>query len=229
MSQASTSKAPRGDEFLLRFHRFAKIQQPTLRFETASHSSRDQAAVDEIAALVGSAYVELDLFTFDRGVLTVDAIEAALKRSTMFVLFLTIDALRSQYVRFEALRARDLSARGLIQRFLVICLDEDAFAQADEAWKTYNFVRKPISPQSTARAIVSELLTSNAGMSASTQPFVGRGDELAEAKGALARPGTESAHSIYVSGIHGSVVGHLRNIFFSMFIRTSIASFQRFN
>jgi tetratricopeptide (TPR) repeat protein len=168
-----------------------------------SHSSRDKTIVEEIANLVGGAYVELDSFTFDRGALTVEAIDHALKRSTLFVLFLTRDAIDSKIVKFEALLARELIARGLLTRFLVICLDEDAFIQAEECWKTYSFVRRPISPQSTARAIISELLISNSGQSTNTHPFVGRGNDLAQAKGALARPGAEGTRAIYISGLYG--------------------------
>ena len=131
------------------------------------------------------------------------AIEKALKDCTLFVLFLTVDSINSHIVRFEALLARELIARGLIDRFLVICLDEDAFNKADENWKTYNFVRKPISPQSAARTIISTLLISNSNQSEDAQPFVGRGKELSACKEALAQPGTTANKAIFVSGIHG--------------------------
>ena len=49
--------------------------------------------------------------------------------------------------------AEELIARGIIDMFLVICLDEDAFKSSEQQWKTYNFVRRPISYQSIARTI----------------------------------------------------------------------------
>src|SRR5262244_2758288 len=41
---------------------------------------------------------------------------------------LSNDALASRIVRYEALLAQELFARGIVDRLLVICLDEEAFA-----------------------------------------------------------------------------------------------------
>jgi hypothetical protein len=60
-----------------------------------SHSSRDKAIVAAVADELGTANVELDSETFDRGILNVAAIQEALKRSTLYVLFLTKYALAS--------------------------------------------------------------------------------------------------------------------------------------
>jgi hypothetical protein len=78
-----------------------------------SHSSRDKPLVEEVAEHLGTAQVELDSSTFDNGLLNVTAIQGALKRSSIFVLFLTRDALDSSYVRFEALLAQELQAKGI--------------------------------------------------------------------------------------------------------------------
>jgi len=107
-----------------------------------SHSSRDKAIVTAGADELGAANVELDSETFDRGIINVAAIQEALKRSNLYVLFLTKDALASGAVRYEAILAQELFARGVIDCFLVICLDEQAFASADEQWKAFNFVRR---------------------------------------------------------------------------------------
>ena len=58
-----------------------------------SHSSRDKPLVEEVAKHLGMAQVELDSSTFDSGLLNVETISAALERSSIFVLFLTQDAL----------------------------------------------------------------------------------------------------------------------------------------
>jgi hypothetical protein len=73
-----------------------------------SHSSRDKATVEAVAAELGAANVELDAETFDRGIVNVAAIQEALKRSTLYVLFLSRDAVASGVVRYEALLAQGL-------------------------------------------------------------------------------------------------------------------------
>jgi hypothetical protein len=109
-----------------------------------SHSSRDKGIVTAVADELGAANVELDSETFDRGILNVTAIQEALKQYTLYVLFMTKDALASGAVRYEALVAQELFARGIVERFLVICLDEEAFASAEEQWKAFNFVRRAV-------------------------------------------------------------------------------------
>jgi TIR domain-containing protein len=116
-----------------------------------SHSSADKAIVNEVAEQLSLANTELDSETFDHGLLNVSAIQKALRQTSLFVLFLSRNAIASGVVHYEALLAQELFARGLIERFLVICLDPDAFSSADEHWKAFNFVRKVSSPQAIAR------------------------------------------------------------------------------
>jgi hypothetical protein len=168
-----------------------------------SHSSRDKSIVEQVTAQLGAANVELDSETFDRGLLSVTAIQEALRRSSLFVLFLSKDALESGIVRYEALLAQELFARGVIDRFLVVCLDESSFSSADENWKSFNFVRKAASPQSIARLIQHHLILFQSKISGITQPFVGRLKELSDIKERLIEPALSHLRGIYVSGFSG--------------------------
>ena len=85
------------------------------------HSSQDKPIVDEVANSLGWATCELDANTFDRGLLTSAAIVAALKRSSIFVLFLSADSAKSPFVKYEVFNAEELHAKGTIDRILVIC------------------------------------------------------------------------------------------------------------
>jgi hypothetical protein len=60
-----------------------------------SHSSRDAAIVHQVADIIGGGDVELDAETFDRGLLNVTAVQRALRRASLFLLFLSEDSLRS--------------------------------------------------------------------------------------------------------------------------------------
>jgi hypothetical protein len=77
-----------------------------------SHSSKDAALVHQVARLVGGANVELDDTTFDRGLLNVEAIYLALQRASIFVLFLTTDALASGIVKFERFIYQEMQESG---------------------------------------------------------------------------------------------------------------------
>ena len=123
-----------------------------------SHSSRDKGLVEEVVDHLGVGHVELDSITFEGGLLNVSAIQDSLKRCTIFVLFLTNDAITSGYVRFEALLAQELVAKGVIDRFLVVCIDQGAFSKAVDTWRQFNFVRHISTPQSIARLIQHQLL-----------------------------------------------------------------------
>jgi hypothetical protein len=167
-----------------------------------SHSSRDKGVVGQVFDLLGEANAELDSATFDQGVLNVVAIQESLKRCSLFVLFLSHAALASNVVHYEALQAQDLVARGLIDRFLVVCLDEEAFASAEAQWKGFNFVRRAVAPQSIARQVQSLLAISRAKTKSDAQPFVGRSVELHNAKEQLSAPGRD-AGALYISGNSG--------------------------
>lgn len=168
-----------------------------------SHSSRDKAIVTAVADELGAANIELDSDTFDRGIINVAAIQEALKRSTLYVLFLTKDALASGAVRYEALVAQELFARGIFDQFLVICLDEEAFASAEEQWKAFNFVRKAGGAPSIGRLIQHHLLAIRATQKGANQPFVGRTAQLHDTKDKLIDPTTSKLRALYVSGITG--------------------------
>src|SRR5262249_53003443 len=169
-----------------------------------SHSSRDKGTVEAVADELGAANVELDSETFDRGILNVTAIQNALKRSDLYVLFLSNDALASRIVRYEALLAQELFARGIVDRLLVICLDEEAFASAEAQWKAFNFVRRPPGAKSIERLIQHNLIAIRAKQKRSNQPFVVRTTQLHDAKENLIDPQASKLGALYIAGDTGS-------------------------
>jgi len=168
-----------------------------------SHSSKDKALVEAVAENLGTAQVELDSDTFEAGILNVETILKSLKNCSIFVLFLTEDAIKSSYVRFEALQAQELMAKGVIEKFLVFCLDESAFSQAQESWKSYSFVRHLNSAQPIARNIQHHLIVDRAVTSSKTQPYIARDKELEQLKEDLIQPGKPNVSGIYISGNAG--------------------------
>lgn len=168
-----------------------------------SHSSRDKGVVEQVAEALGRANAELDSATFEQGVLNTKAIQDALGRSSVFVLFLSKDAIASRMVKFEASLAQELVGKGLIEKFLVICLDDDAFHAAPAEWKDYNFVRKVSSVNATSRLIQHTLMIADLRNTKSATPFVGRTTELTETKERLINPTAPEAKGLFISGNAG--------------------------
>ena len=168
-----------------------------------SHSSKNKPIVQKVAEILGAQVVEMDSNTFDHGLINVAAIQDALKKSSVFVLFLTQDAIESGYVKYEALMAAELQARGVIERFLVLCLDEDAFKGASEYWNSFNFVRKATSINAIARMIQSILLEQRLKDSSKSRPFIGRTEDLTRVKDSIVDPKAPNTSSLFISGNAG--------------------------
>ena len=107
-----------------------------------SHSSKDKGFVEGVADQLKPGTFDLDSQTFDAGLVNSNAIAVALRRCDMFCLFLSASSVNSTYVEFETLLGVEFLARGQIERFLAICLDEEAFAQASSEVRFFNIVRK---------------------------------------------------------------------------------------
>jgi hypothetical protein len=95
-----------------------------------SHSSKDKGFIEGVASLLKPGTFELDSQTFDAGLVNSKAITVALRRCDLFCLFLSASSVKSAYVDFETLLGLEFLARGQIERFLAICLDDEAFVQA---------------------------------------------------------------------------------------------------
>jgi len=168
-----------------------------------SHSSKDKPVVEQVAAVLGGANIEFDSLTFEYGLPNTKAIQEALKRSTLFVLFLSKDSQESPFVGYEKFVATELVAKGIIDRVLVVCLDGETFAALDQSLKNYNVVRKVTSVQAIARLIQHHLIVASRRNEVRNRPFVGRQRELNEAKNQLVDPLREPTKSIFISGNAG--------------------------
>jgi hypothetical protein len=169
-----------------------------------SHSSADKGFVEAVADNLKPGTYELDATTFDLGAINSHAIITALARSDLFCLFLSKNSIKSSYVAFETLLGVEYLAKASISQFLVICLDEEAFYQANYDAKFFNIVRKPINPESAARLIQGHLISSGKGWGDYYHPFVGREGEIDELEKQISDPERPPARALYISGNPGS-------------------------
>lgn len=145
-----------------------------------SHSSKDKGFVESVADLLRPGTFELDSLTFDAGLVNSEAIIESLQRCDLYCLFLSNNSVNSSYVDFETLLGIELLASGKINRFLVICIDDDAFGKASANVKFFNVVRKSLEVESTARLIQGNLISAAKINTTQAHPFIGREDELVE-------------------------------------------------
>ena len=91
-----------------------------------SHSSKDKKFYIEIVAKkVGIANCIYDKFTFEEGMRPLDEILKGLNKTDLFVLFLSENALQSEWVNFEIINAKRMLDSSLIDRIFPIIIDEN--------------------------------------------------------------------------------------------------------
>ena len=169
-----------------------------------SHSSKDKGFVEGVAAMLRPGTFELDSATFDAGLLNSTVIAEALKRSDLFCLFLSKDSVQSSYVAFEILLGTEFFARGQINRFLAICIDEDAFQRAAENVKLFSIVRRATSIEAAAWLTQGALVSAASSDAQFSHPFIGRESSLKELETQVIDPDRPAQRALYVSGNFGT-------------------------
>ena len=169
-----------------------------------SHSPKDSGFVHGVADQMRPGTYELDAYTFDAGAVNSAAIIEALQRSTLFCLFLSEKSVRTPYVQFETLISAELLARGGLQKFLAICLDEAAFEAANSNVKFFNIVRRGVSIEAAARLIEGALIAAQTAAANYAHPFLGRSREIEELEKQVSDFNRPPPKGLFISGIYGS-------------------------
>jgi len=89
-----------------------------------SHSSSDKAYVREVYEKLRKESVIFDEMTFEEGMSPSEEIIAGLDETSLFVIFLSNNALNSPWVKLELAKAREGVATGVIDRIYPIIIDE---------------------------------------------------------------------------------------------------------
>lgn len=89
-----------------------------------SHSSKDKEIVEKIAIQLGKNNCHYDRFTFEAGNITLDEIFKGLSDTDVFVLFISNDALESEWVYKEIRQAKILNSESKIDRIFPIIIDK---------------------------------------------------------------------------------------------------------
>jgi hypothetical protein len=151
-----------------------------------SHSSKDKHFVQAIAHSLGSALCEYDEYTFDF-VLNAQAIRQAFSRCDLFVLFLSANSIRSDFVSEEIRTALDLRTQGQIKKVLIISLDETSYKALPEWMQAINVSARLTTTKTCARRIETELYVLDSLYGKSSDLYQPR-DEEVPLRAALSKP-----------------------------------------
>jgi len=89
-----------------------------------SHATVDKHFVEIVARKLGRQRVQYDSWAFENGQEFTTAIQEALSRSGVFVLFASKAAIESLWVRFEVNEGAELLRSGLMKSTLVLIIDD---------------------------------------------------------------------------------------------------------
>ena len=89
-----------------------------------SYSSKQKGYVEIVARNLGKQRIVYDAWTFEEGNKTLDEIYRGIDSTGLFVLFISKEALNSDWVKLEVLKAEEYIKNGKINQFLPIIIDE---------------------------------------------------------------------------------------------------------
>lgn len=167
-----------------------------------SYSHQESEIVHSVADQLGRPFVTIDKHAFDTADELVNAMEAAVEASSLFVFFASKASMRSAWVNFELGEARYHAALNRIKKVVVVILDDRISVNDFPAWmRRYNFVRSK-SPRPIARivrSVIDELVQDEQG-----KFFVGRGQEASALQSALVPPDSSTPASLVaITGLPG--------------------------
>jgi hypothetical protein len=105
-----------------------------------------------VAAALGSTQIEYDEQTLEF-TLNVQGIRNAIKRSELFVAFLSENSIHSEFVKEENRSALEARGRGELRHVLVFALDKTSYTALPEWMQEINVVRHLSAAKACARCI----------------------------------------------------------------------------
>jgi hypothetical protein len=175
-----------------------------------SHSSKQKDLVKQIANDLGKAYCIYDEYEFESGMPIFDEIKRGIGQSDVFVLFLSEDALSSDWVKREITEFKNLIEYGLNKQFFPILVDKSLNISTEQ--RIPNWIKKYLLKPITEHFIITKKirqrllelrLDANPLFKAKATLFVGRQDLFDQLETKIYSIGDVKPRSIIVSGFEG--------------------------
>ncbi len=198
-----------------------------------SHSSKDKAFVRRVADVLGDLQTELDEKTFEYK-FNVAAIRDALKRSDIFVYFLSENSISSAFIDEEQHAALEARGKGLVKRIMIFALDGTSYKSLPAWMQEINLVQRVGSLKACARQIQAALLEIAAQEDPGLGLYMGRDTEQIDLRRALAVPPAKTPIFLHAVGHYGIgrrsfLSNSLKTLFprlFGTFIEITISNFE---
>ena len=125
-----------------------------------SHSSKQEGYVEIVAKHLGKSNIIFDKWTFEEGNKTIDDIFQGLSETEVFVLFISNEALESEWVKTEIEKAYELIKSGNIKQLYPIIIDENIKYDDKRIpqWIQENYNLKYVSKPTKASERVKQIL-----------------------------------------------------------------------
>jgi len=167
-----------------------------------SHSSKDKLFVREVVNILGPLQCEIDEHSFEFTYNT-QAIRNALKRSDVFVYFLSKASIDSFFIKEEQNAALEARAAGQLRRILIFSIDQTSHTALPDWMRQINISRNARSPKVCAREIQAHLLELAVAEDPGTGLYIGRDKDEAVLRRALAVPPAKTPVFLHIVGHHG--------------------------
>lgn len=176
-----------------------------------SHSSKDKNSyVRHVANWLGKDNIVYDEFTFEEGETPLEEILKGLEKSNLFVIFLSENALSSEWVQRELIEAKNLFDDQLLEKIFPIIIDDNLTYEDDRIpdWLRDNYNLKPIKrAQVAAKRIHNKLReiswSRHPQLKRRNSIFVGRNDHQENFEERIHDFDKEKPITIFVSGLSG--------------------------
>lgn len=173
-----------------------------------SHSSRQKSLVEKVYEKLGSDRAVYDTFTFETGMDTLEEILSNLKKTDIFIFFISHEALESKWVRSELNEAKRLLHLDYIKQFIPIIVDDTKHSDPRiPDWirkKNLKQLKEPFLIIKKIEQAVREVILDNRPMQrAKEEAFVGRNHLMEEFEGQILTTDGIRPVSFVASGVEG--------------------------
>lgn len=167
-----------------------------------SHSSKDKPLVKQIVDEVGEMRCEYDEYNFDFELNNTE-IRRALQRADIFVLILSQNSIKSNFINEEIRAAFEARGAGHIKKVFIVSIDNTSYRSLPAWMQEINVAQHLKKPIQIARRIDTYLTELSLNRGEMQDFYLGRENDEVEMRKHLRKPKSNCPSVIHIVGNHG--------------------------